>query len=270
MNSTKQFLVALTVLLSLAQLPAQADEAQVENQNPVMATVNGVPITADEVRHFLSKQSQPLAPEDAMRELINVELLNQAAKNEKLLENPTLQLEIKRLTSAVIASTYLQNHLNELEITDEQVEARYQKEYVDGDQASEYNANHILVKTEDEAKDIIKKLDDGGDFAELAKELSTGPSGKSGGALGWFKSEDMVTPFSEATMQLEKGQHSKTPVQTQFGWHVIKLNDTRKSEPPALDDVRKSLATGIAADSLKAKLEELHDAAKIEFPQQPQ
>ncbi len=258
-----------SLLISLLFLPSAGlaeDKASAEDR--VIVTVNGVPITAMQIQYFLSRQNNQLSAEDAVRELINVELVNQAARDEKMLDDPIVQMEIHRLTTSTVASAYLQRRLASLEITDEQVDARYQADYGNGGETSEYNASHILVETEDEAKDIIKQLDAGGDFAELAKSLSTGPSGKNGGDLGWFKKEDMVQPFSNATMQLEKGKHSDDPVQTQFGWHVIKLNDLRKSEPPALDSVRQAITQSIAADTIKSKLKKLHDAATIEFAEQ--
>ncbi len=258
-----------SMFLTLVLLPlVSLAEDKAASEDPVMATVNGVPITRSEVMHFVSKQPRQLTPEVALRELINVELVNQAARKENLLQDPTLQLEIKRNTSALIASTYLKQHLDKLEITDEQLAARYQSDYVAGNTALEYNANHILVKTQEEAREIITQLENGGDFQELAKTLSTGPSGKKGGALGWFKKDDMVAPFSLATQTLQPGNYSKEPVQTQFGWHVILLNETRKSDPPSLDTVSQQLANSIAADSLKARLEDLHNSSTIEFRQQ--
>jgi peptidyl-prolyl cis-trans isomerase C len=255
-------------LFLLLPLSSMAEDAP-KTENPVMARVNGVAITQDEVQHFIAKQGKVIEPENALRELINVELIYQTAKNTDVMQDKSLMLELKRIRTALIASTYLQQHLQNLEIDDKALEARYQADYLQGTAGTEYNANHILVKTEDEATDIIKQLDDGADFTELAKELSTGPSGEKGGALGWFTASDMVPPFSKATTELTDGKYTTAPVQTQFGWHVILLNKSRKSEPPELDSVRQKLTTAIAADSIKKVLEDLHENAEIEFAEQP-
>jgi len=252
-------------LILIALCFALINPAWSDTSNPVLATVNGVDISEQEVKHFISKQSKPVPVALALQEMINVELLKQAARNENQLSNETLQMELKRNESALIAAHYLQQHLRNLEITEAALKQRYQKDYVESAQTVEYNANHILVKTDTEARDVIKQLDQGANFTELAKSLSIGPSGKDGGALGWFKQGDMVAPFSEATTKLSAGKYSKQPVKTQFGWHVIFLNDIRTTQPPTFESVRQQLSTGIAADSISQKLQALRDKAFIKF-----
>ncbi|MGD2112724.1 MAG: peptidylprolyl isomerase, partial [Gammaproteobacteria bacterium] len=129
----------------------------------------------------------------------------------------------------------------------------------------EYKARHILVETEDEAKDIITRLDDGVDFSELAKEKSTGPSGPSGGELGWFGAGQMVKPFADAAAAMEKGTYSKTPVQTEFGWHVIMLDDMRDSTPPPFDDVKERLKVLLTNQNLQQHISELRESASIDL-----
>lgn len=255
----KKILFCATVLL----LPVSHSFAAANNSDKVLATVNGVTITEPEVKHFMSKLARPVPEAQALQEMINVELLSQQAKKEGMLKNPDLQLEIKRTTTGLIASEYLQKTLQNIDITEDDLKQRYKKEYLDGAAAKEYNANHILLKTEQEAKDIIKQLDAGANFEDLAKKLSIGPSGKNGGALGWFKSGDMVGAFSTAAQALKPGEYSKTPVKTQFGWHVIKLNKTRPIEPPAFKDVEKKLTTQFAAEKVNKLMQQLHDSANI-------
>jgi peptidyl-prolyl cis-trans isomerase C len=257
----KNFLLALSLYLSICGIAAA------DTDNPAMATVNGVDITRDEVTLFIAKQGKPVPPQMALQEMINVELLVQAARNDKLLDDKTLQLELKRNESALIASYYLQQQLAKMDISEQQLRQRYQQEYLDAQKTTEYNASHILVKTEQEAKDVIKQLDQGANFPELAKTLSIGPSGKEGGALGWFKDGDMVPSFFTATTQLKPGHYSKQPVQTQFGWHIIFLNETRAIEPPAFETVSKQLSTAIAAESINNQLNALRDKASIKFNQ---
>lgn len=256
----------MLLLITLILLPQFAIAEEAGTENKILVTVNGVPITQEEVQHFTSTLNKPVTQQQVVQEMINVELLVQAAKNEGALKDPALALELKRNHSALIASHYLQQHLSSITVTEEALKSLYDQQYKQADKANEYNANHILVKTEAEAKNIIAKLDKGDDFAELAKTLSIGPSGKQGGALGWFESGSMVAPFSQATIKLSKGQYSKQPVKTQFGWHIILLNDTRVLPPPPFESVRKQLSTAITAESISNKLKSLHDAANLELP----
>ncbi len=259
MNKKQLFLSALLLtgsFCSFADTPAT---------DKTLATVNGVAITKAELDNFMSKLKQPVAQERALQELVNVELLVQEAKNQKMLEDKNLMLELKRTRSALIAAHFLQQQLLNMNLTEDTLKARYQKDYVDGKKVQEYNANHILLKTEEEAKDVIKQLDNGDAFTELAKKLSTGPSGKNGGALGWFKSSDMVAPFSKAAMELEVGKYSKQPVKTQFGWHVIMLNDSRDIDPPTFESVKQQISSAIAGEKISAIMAKLKDAATIEM-----
>jgi peptidyl-prolyl cis-trans isomerase C len=260
----KRILHCLTIL-SICYYGASFAATDTQAENPVMARVNGVDITMQEVKHFIERQQKQVTPQQALMEMVNVELLTQAAKNEGLMKDEVLTLEIKRNTQGLIASHYLNNYLNKLEITDDELQKRYKQEYESGEQGLEYNANHILLKTEEEARDLIKQLDKGGDFEALAKEKSTGPSGKNGGALGWFKSGDMVAPFFEAASKLKPGSYSTDPVQTQFGWHVILLKETRKIEAPAFETVKDQLSNALAAESIRSMLKALHEKSTVEF-----
>lgn len=260
----KQLFKCLIILSVFHNSPifAASDE---QPENPVLARVNGVDITMQEVKHFLQGQKKQVNPQQALMEMVNVELLAQAARNEGMMKDETLTLAIKHNTQSLIASHYLNNFLNKLEITDDELLKRYKQKYESDDQALEYNANHILLKTEEEAKEVIKQLDKDADFAELAKEKSTGPSGKNGGSLGWFQTADMVAPFSEATSKLKPGSHSSAPVKTQFGWHVILLNETRKIEPPKFEAVKQQISTTIASESIRDMVKALHEKANVEL-----
>ena len=130
---------------------------------------------------------------------------------------------------------------------------------------TEYKARHILVKTEDEAKNVIAQLDKGADFAKLAKEKSIGPSGKEGGDLGWFSPDNMVKPFADAAAALKVGTYSKTPVHTQFGWHVIKLEDTRPVSPPSFDELKNQLMNSWRNKMISAYLDRLRSEANVKI-----
>ncbi len=138
-------------------------------------------------------------------------------------------------------------------LTDEVLQAAYDEKFADAEPTKEFNASHILVETEDEAKTLVTELEGGADFAELAKEKSTGPSGPNGGELGWFGAGMMVKEFEDVVMGMEVGAVS-APVQTQFGWHVIRLNETRMKDAPPLADVREELADEVQQQIIEETL----------------
>jgi len=126
----------------------------------------------------------------------------------------------------------------------------------------QFKARHILVASQGEAVDLIKELDDGADFEELAKGKSTGPSGPTGGDLGWFSPDQMVAPFSSAVAALDDGGYTSEPVQTQFGWHVILREESRDSEPPTLESVREVITQQVQQKKLQTYIASLREAAK--------
>jgi peptidyl-prolyl cis-trans isomerase C len=147
-------------------------------------------------------------------------------------------------------------------VSEEALQAAYDERYANAEPAKEYSASHILVETEETAQEVKAKLDGGADFAEMAKEYSTGPTGPNGGALGWFSKGMMVKPFEDAVTALEVGQVSE-PVQTDFGWHVITLTETRDKPTPTLDEVRAELAGELQQAAITAALDEITAAASI-------
>jgi peptidyl-prolyl cis-trans isomerase C len=258
----KQLISALLLTALLSPLPATADDDA--DTQKTLVTVNGIAITEAELAHFMGQQKEPVTPQRALAEMINVELLVQAARDEDLLKDEELVLGLRRNRNSLIASHYLQKHLAKLEVDDAQLRQRYD-EIVNADRGNEYNANHILVETEQRARELIDELVKGASFTELAKAHSTGPSGASGGALGWFRIDEMVAPFAQAAKALKPGSFSRDPVQTEFGWHIILLNNVRPIEPPAFEAVRDQLGTQFAADSISKKIKALHDKSVIEF-----
>jgi peptidyl-prolyl cis-trans isomerase C len=152
---------------------------------------------------------------------------------------------------SIIASEKLGEVVSDA-VTDEAIAAAYDAEYSDAEPTQEWDASHILVATEDEAAALLEELDGGADFAELARK-STGPSGPNGGALGWFGPGMMVKPFEDAVMGMEAGDVAG-PIQTQFGWHVVKLNDARMKGAPALDEVRAEIVAQLENDAVEQAL----------------
>ena len=235
----------------------------------VIATVNGQPITSSELDVYSGQRKPPNNTPEAnseeviMKELVSLELMRQESISKGLDKQPMVIATIDQQERTALAGAAIQDFLANSPVTDDDAKKVYDEQM--GKATREFNARHILVKEQDEAVAIIDLLDKGGDFSELAKEKSTGPSGASGGELGWFNESQMVKPFSEAAAQLEKGQYTKTPVQTQFGWHVIILDDIRASTPVPYDDVKDRIKMLLANQNMQQHVEELRNAANIEI-----
>jgi peptidyl-prolyl cis-trans isomerase C len=232
--------------------------------------VNGTPITAA-VLDLYEKQMKNLRPGAAidrktiLDEVITLELASQSGSKQGLDKDTALQLQIEQQRRSVIAAAAIQNYLKDHPITDDELKKLYDEQVPKG---NEYKARHILVDDEEQAKKLIAELEGGADFSELAKQYSTGPSGKSGGELGWFSPKQMVAPFSEAVAKLEKGGYTKEPVKTQFGWHVIILDDVRESTPPSFEQLKPRLQAFAQKQRIQQYVSELRKGAKIEIMNQ--
>ncbi len=204
-------------------------------------------------------------PEDKLvEELISRELLKQEAIRNQLPKQPDVATRIRYTHRAVLSQADMQDYFKKHPITEEQIKAEYDQ-LVGSMKQSEFKARHILVKTREEAEDIIKKLDGGEDFAKLAEKYSVGPSAKSGGDLGWFTPQKMVQPFSEAVIALENGQYTKEPVKTQFGWHVILREDSREKTPPPYERVKPQVEQMLKRKLIQQHIEELKQKADIKL-----
>ncbi|MEM1101497.1 MAG: peptidylprolyl isomerase [Pseudomonadota bacterium] len=245
----------------LLALPALAQEA---GPDTVVATVNGQDITVThviDIRRQLPPEYQAI-PAAQLFEGIVEQLIQQRVLAAQVTEEPAwLDEAVENTRSAILASRVL-GTLGQVEVTDADVEAAYEAQFGGFEGAVEYNASHILVETEEEAQALIAELGSGADFAQLAMEFSTGPSGPRGGELGWFGAGMMVAPFQAAVEALEVGGVSD-PVETQFGWHVITLNETRTEPAPALESVREDIVGQLQSDALAAELDALISAAEV-------
>jgi len=235
----------------------------------VVATVNNSPITQDVLDIYATQRKAQPGNEQAnteeaiLNELIALELMRQESISKGLDSQPVVIATLNQTTRTTLAGIAIKDFMANNPVTDEAAQVVYDEQM--GAAGKEYNARHILVADEDTAKEVIKLLDSGSDFSELAKEKSTGPSGASGGKLGWFGAGQMVKPFSDAAAELEKGTYTKTPVQTQFGWHVIILDDVRESTPPPFDDVKDRIKMLLANQQLQAYVESLKGTATIDI-----
>lgn len=234
-----------------------------------VATVNGKPIKQS-LYEYISKDATARGQTvDAnvkqmiVDKLISSELVYQEAQRLGLDKQADYLAQEELSRRELLVNTYLADFIKKNPVSEASTKAAYEqlkKEMGD----KEYKASHILVATETEARDIISQLGKGGDFAKIAKEKSSDPGSKeNGGDLGWFSPGTMVKPFSDATVALKKGAVTANPVQTQFGWHVIKLQDTRAAQPPAYDKVKPALQKKLQQEQLEKVLSDLRAKAKI-------
>jgi peptidyl-prolyl cis-trans isomerase C len=255
------------LILALASLPA-AVSAQADN--PLVATVNGKEIHRSEVLEAArslppqyQSQLQQIFPMLVER-VVDFHLLSEAAGAAGFAQDEEVKRRLAKLQEDVMREVYIQRQIDK-RVDDAAVRKRYD-EFLAGNPAQpEVHARHILVEDEAAAKELIVKLGGGADFAELAKESSTGPSASRGGDLGYFTADQMVPEFSEQAFKLEDGQYSKAPVKTQFGWHVIKVEDRRESAPPAFEGMEQQLREELSREAVGTVLSDLREGAKVEI-----
>lgn len=263
MQKPLTFLSSLALAAAVALPVAAQDEPGVDT---VVATVNDTEITLGHMlvaRATLPQQYQQL-PDDVLFKGILDQLVQQTALADSFTGElpPRVTLSIENETRSLTAGEAIEGVMAE-NVSDEELQAAYDAQYKDAEPEQEFNASHILVETKEEADAIKSELDGGADFAEVAKEKSTGPSGPGGGSLGWFGPGMMVPAFEEAVAGMEAGSVSD-PVETQFGWHVIKLNETRTAEAPALEDVRDELETQVRQTKVQTAIESITEAAEVD------
>ncbi|MEN9759919.1 MAG: hypothetical protein RL676_1070 [Pseudomonadota bacterium] len=234
-----------------------------------IAVVNGKPITrakADAFVQELIKQGQQDTPQlQALvrQELVDREILVQEAERRGLPAKNDVKFQLDNARQQVLINALVQDHLSKSAITDADIRSEYER-LTKGDAGKEYRARHILVEKEDEAKAIIERLKKGAKFEELAKQSKDPGSAANGGDLDWADARSFVEPFSKAMVALQKGKYTETPVQTQFGWHVIRLDDTRVSKPPEFDAVKEQLAESMKRRKLQEFQQNLKAKAKIQ------
>lgn len=259
---------ALAGAIIISTLDADALLAQVE-EDGVVALVNGEAIRNSDMTMFynsLPDQYRQVSMESLYAQLIEglveTRLLAQAAREAGMMDDITVKQRLAFVTIDVLQQAYL-DQLLEAEITEERLRAAYEEMAATVVTEDEINARHILLADEDAAKAVIEELDGGGDFATLAQERSTGPSGSDGGDLGYFTKQQMVEPFAEAAFVLAPGEYTKQPVKTQFGWHVILVEDRRVTGPPSFEASQAELSRDIAREYVLDLMATLRDAAEI-------
>jgi len=281
----RSFGALVAFLLATAALaPAMAQETQPAPAAPagqaaqpagpppdtVVAVINGKKLTRADV--IASAQTLPAEYQSKIDaifpalidRLVDLTLLAEEGRKQNLQDDPEVKARIEQVTNQVIQEVLIRRHLQTM-MTEDAIKARYDKFVTEQPAQVEIRASHILVATEDEAKDIIRQLDGGADFATLAKEKSTDPSAKqNGGDLGYFTAGEMVPEFSQAVFAMEKGESSKAPVKSQFGWHVIKVVDKRQKPPPSLEESHGHIEELLSGELLTAYLTSLRSTATVE------
>lgn len=265
-------LLAATAVSALVALSGGAVYAQDEmTADSVVATVNGTDITLGHVivlRSQLPQEYQEL-PNEVLFSGIVAQLIEQTLLADYAEANITdipreIGISLDNERRALYASVLIEEIAGRA-LPEEEVQAVYDEVYGNLPPEPEFNASHILQETEEDALAIIDALNGGADFAELAKEKSTGPSGVDGGQLGWFGLGMMVEPFEEAVVEMEVGQIS-APVQTQFGWHVLILNDKRDKPAPTLEETRAAIEDSLRQKAVEDEIAALSEGADITRP----
>lgn len=275
MRTTLTSVIALALCLGMANAQS-VGESEIKvalSQNDgseVLATVGENNVTMGDIAltySTLPEQIRSGQPDERMMEAITEQLVSEYALMDKALaeglaESREVQARLKAARRATLAEAYITAELKK-RVTDEALREGYDQMVADFPKEEEVRARHILVEKEEDAKEIAKALRGSDeDFAKLAAEKSTGPSGAQGGDLGYFKKGDMVAPFAEAAFALKKGEISD-PVKTRFGWHVIKLEDRRTTKPPAFDEIEPQLRQQLTQATAQAIIAEVKDAASI-------
>ena len=264
-------LLPLPILASFLILAGcnKAEGPKAAPSGQAVATVNGQPISQSEFDLYvdtIERQSGRQVPEDQKPEIldqyIGMHLAADAAEKRGLTSEIAVrdQLELARIN--VIVDAALQKYLEEHPVSDDELKPEYDRQVAA--MPREYHARHILVDDKETAEAVTKEIKAGADFAAVAKKRSKDPSSQSGGDLGWFTPDSMVKPFADAVVALKPGDVTSEPVQSQFGWHVIKLEDSRASAPPPFEDVKDRVKVLVQRKKLQAYLDDLRQGAKIE------
>ncbi|MEQ8666109.1 MAG: peptidylprolyl isomerase [Rhodospirillales bacterium] len=267
-RSAPAVVVVAATALMLTIGPNRAEESV---DDIVVATVNGAPVYLSEVEAVargLPEQYRQLPMESLyphlLDRLVRMHVLANEGRRLDLQETESFKLQLAAAERQILEQATVESMLD-TRLTEEALLERYQAFAEEFEGQTEVHARHILVEDEATAVAIIAELDGGADFAELAKEKSTGPSGPSGGDLGYFGRGQMVQPFEAAAFALDAGQHSPSPVETQFGWHVIKVEETRATPVPPFTEIADQLRGELVRELEDSYVSELKSAAEIEL-----
>ncbi|MHB8741593.1 MAG: peptidylprolyl isomerase [Sulfuricaulis sp.] len=273
------FLAALGILAASCDKKSteQTKSAEASDASKIIATVNGHNITQSEYDNYRQMRDQQVGPitdktkekQIVLNELIDTKLLSQYAIDNKLDQDPEISAIIKRVHEEILAQAVKRKLLQDKPITEDDVKQRFEQE-VEKTNKTEYKVRHILVSDEGEAKDIIAQLQKGANFAKLAKEKSIDTqSSKSGGEIGWINQGTVVPDFFNAVIKMKKGSITTEPVKTDFGWHIIQVEDTRPLKIPTFEQfmanqgARANIYRKMQDEKVNGLVQELRAKAKI-------
>jgi len=269
------FVLSAAAVLAACTKPAgdaakPADGAAPAEKAAVVATVNGKKLSGELFDTFVQavmggNAQEP--PNDEQKEqlldqLINMTLAAQAAEKDGLAKDPDVAARLELLRTQILAEAASEKYIKAHPVSESEMQAEYDTQVAS--MPKEYKARHILVDTKETAESIIRELQAGGDFSKLAAAESKDSSGKNGGDLGWFSPQTMVKPFADAVVALEKGKYTTEPVQSEFGYHVIILDDVRSPEAPAFDQVKPQVEMFVQRKKLQGYLDELRKTANVQ------
>ena len=273
-KSTKNFTIALVAILVLAAgawflmgnmsngVAAMGDDTQVAKVNDTVITRGDVKEVAKTVPAAAQVPIEQIYPM-IVDQLINDALLQDRVDSSDIASDPEVEKRLAEAREQIARSLYVERFIEE-KITDEALREEYETMKSNNADVKEVRARHILVETQDTAQDLIDQLDEGADFAELARENSTGPTAANGGDLGYFTKDAMVPEFSKVAFATEAGTYAKDPVKTQFGWHVIFVEDVRNRQVPAFEEVEPLLRQQMQQDVVNQLVDDLREGAEIQ------
>jgi peptidyl-prolyl cis-trans isomerase C len=276
MNAHRLHLLPLMAALALAACnkapPAEAEKPVAEADR--VATINGKPLSRAEFDFYVETVSRQSGREISAEErgqlldqYIGMKVAEEKAEQEGAVKDAKVAGQLAQARTNVLVDAHLQNYLKAHPVTDEEMKKEYDEQVAQ--LPREYRARHILVDDKAAADAITKQLQNGADFAKLAKQKSKDSSGKDGGDLGWFNAGSMVKPFADAVATLQPGQMTDQPVQSQFGWHIIKLEETRATAAPPYEEVKDRVRAFVQRKKLQTYLDDLRKGAKVEKNEKP-
>lgn len=274
MNRAIPFSLLLTAAIAAVPAIATAQDAAADADTTI-ASVNGQDYSLDLFRIFYTQRMQesgaqntPAFQEQAFNEFLSMIVAAQEGEKRALADNADVKTALELQRMMILSNAALQSMGNDSPPTEDELKQAYEK-FKEQAKRTEYKARHILVDDKAKAEALIEKLEaaKGKDFDKLARENSLGPTADKGGDLGWFDARQMVKPFSDAVSALEVGRFTEQPVQTQFGWHVILLEDTRTAEPPSFDEAKPNLEMAVKRQKIADQLNQLRQNAKVDLNQ---
>lgn len=249
--------------------PGAAAAAQAQ-PDPVIAKVDDRELHLSDIQELAQSLPEALRgmPSNMLYPLLVDQLVDReamaiVARKEGLDKDPAIQRQIRRAEEAALQNALIQREVGP-SVSEEAISARFRQELAGKPGEEEVHARHILVASEDQAKQVIAQLKSGGDFAALAKKYSTDPGAQKGGDLGWFKKGEMVPEFAQAALALKPGQFTETPVHTRFGWHVIQVLEVKQDPPPTYEQARSGLRQQIVQEGVQKAIEKARAEVRIE------